>query len=197
MREHFSKICRVIFGLMLLLQPAVAIAATATHHAQPKFADVLPFWLNFGVFCVVLFLVARKGVAKSWAARVDMIETAVTAGERKLRDAALALEAVKKQEQALPQEISQMQTKISQDAELESRRLMTEAKERAEQIRSQASKTAAAEKLAAENSIREELSEFVLQEAEKRLLQRVDEELDARLRAGALAGVPAMVSRLQ
>lgn len=175
-----------------LLTPAVLLAAGGASR-QPSLADLKWPWLNFLIYCALLYFILRKPVAAAWQARRAAIDSAVNAAELKNKAMQLELEKAQNLLNSLDEECARISRDIAKEAELESQEIIRSAGKRAERLLTQAQDTVRAERKAAELAIKRELVDLALKQAKLKLATEITLESDRDLRDSALSSTSSVV----
>lgn len=177
--------------------PALAIAAPhggheAAHHGSS--ADLIPFWINFSLYVVVLFVLVRKPIASGWASRRDGIAAAVNKGKVERDQAESALRIAKGKESMLSSDIAALLAQVKNDTKAETEEVLRDAHERASRISAQGKDLLTAEQKAFETSLRKELADEVLKRATEILKKDMNASSDAALRTSSLNTVGQLLN---
>lgn len=139
-----------------LLLPLSVASASGAHH-EPSIHDIKLFWVNFLIYAVGVFFLARGPIRRGWAARrariqenVDNATTQVEIAERELN----AIEALTK---GLTAEQERVRQEILVQSKAEAEMIVAQAHERAKRIREQAKEMLAGEGRSAESNFKESL----------------------------------------
>ncbi|RMG44105.1 MAG: hypothetical protein D6719_02440 [Candidatus Dadabacteria bacterium] len=199
MRKFFGKflassVC--LLGQLFLFLPFAFASAEGHHggHHQPSFSDIIPFWINFSVYVVVLFVLLKKPLKSGWLARRSAIEEAVSRAERAYKEASEKLHEAKGKLAGLEQEIVTIRDAIAAEAEREAGEILSAGKKRAELIGTNLRETIEMEERAAERAVREEVADYVISKVRDRLINEIDPTFDKSLREAALSGAGRLVN---
>ncbi len=174
-----------------LAAPSAALASAPGH--EPALSDTFLFWPNFLLFCGILFFLLRDPFRRYWADRREEIQNAVNAGAQEMQAAELRLQEARDTFARLDHEIAELRKSIQEEAGKESEVLRSEAKERAQRIASQAQDSIAGEQKALEVSLRKELAQHVIEQAESLLKNQSNEGNDRERRQAALGGLSGLL----
>ena len=176
-----------------LLNVNFAIASSAAGH-QTSFADTYKFWPSFAVFLALITYLLKTPLLTFWASRRVEIEEAVSAGERELEQANKLLQESQARLAKLDDEIQTLTENISEDAQRESQKLVQEAIERSKRIANQALSSVEAERKSAEVALRQQLADYVVSQAEKRIRAEMSTDSDAQLRQAAVGEIKTLLN---
>lgn len=175
----------LFFAAIVAVTPNVAFASDG--------APLMFFWINFLLYCFVIFMIVRKPFALFWQRRRDEIQTAVEAGARELEQAETRLNEARDQFARLDADIVELRKSIESDGEKEAAAIATEATARSERVSSQANDSIAGEQRAMEVSLRKELAETVIEKAQQKLSNEITPDHDSKLRGAALEGMSSFL----
>ncbi len=137
------------------------------HHAS--ISDLTWYFFNFTVYCVMMFFILRKPLAKAWAARCQTISTHVNAAQKQLKDAEARLAHAQAEASAVEARIAKMQSDIASATANEKVRLQAAAEQQLAALKKQSAQLIEAERHAQKNAIEKEISARVLEKAEETL----------------------------
>ncbi|MEZ4753725.1 MAG: ATP synthase F0 subunit B [Bdellovibrionota bacterium] len=176
----------------LILAPSLALAAGAGH-AEPVFADTIPYWLHFIAYLFLIFLLLRKPLPAAWNGRRLRIEDAVLKGERELAAAKKTLADSKAKVANLQTEVTEIKETIAKETKLEVARILEESKAQAKRVADQAKSSAEAEERTAEREVQNELAAMVIERAREILKNEVNQDSDKKYRDSAVSSVNTLL----
>jgi len=196
--QLFLILATLLLVAIFLFSPSDVFAAGGAHSiTPPPFSDFISglakFWFNFGLYCFLVFLVARKPIVNGYAARRAAIEDRVLSGARALAAAQSEYQAAERQFAAIDQEIERIQREIKAETTAELATIAQDAQQRAERISQQASDSAAAERRSVEEQVEQELIAAALLLAREKLERGSSQEGDIAVRSAALKLVPQLM----
>jgi F-type H+-transporting ATPase subunit b len=186
---YFRYLKTLPFLLVGLLIPVLAFAAETEHEHHGSPSDLIPYWIHFAAFVVILYFLIKRPITEAVVARREGIDEAVGAGRRQLADAEHKLSLAQKRFASLATAIESLKQEIASDAEREAKQLLSEALERAARIKSNADNAAVSELKAAQLKMRNEVAERAIELAREKIKARVNLDSDRALRSSALSGV--------
>lgn len=188
---------RVVIALaaLTLLSIVAPVSSFAAEHGEhtPSIFDLKWLWLNFAIFVGLVAYIVRRPIGAAWAARRQVISSAVQASSR---ESALAREMLQKAEAKLAgvqSEVVQLRKDIEREAAREAEEIVAAAERRAERVLQQGQDSANSERKSAESQVRAELIELAIQQVEKTLTQELTVDKDKALRDSALGSVRALM----
>ncbi len=206
-KETVRKLqCRVSFGMAAFTSFALTCTAFAeeiavegaehgashtAHHGG--IADTIPYWVNFLIYCFVLYFLLNKKLSKSWKDRAHAIEALVKKGEIEMEAAKKELAETELRIAKVSSEESALASQIERDSQKEADQIKREATDRAARVVAQAKELAEAERKATENAIKKELADLVIEKATARLQKELTSENDASRRAASLQGLKGLI----
>ncbi len=191
MKTNMKRVLLAAFVLILFF-PLSAFAASG--HETQHISLLIPYWVNFIIFVLVMYFLLRKAFSQSWQKRRDTISRAVHAGEEQLKLAKQRLEEAREQQESLVSQLGKLRETILKEGDMELQRIRRDGDERAEFVKKQAERTLESEKLALEVELRKELAARVMEKASERLKNEISEEEDSYLRSKAVEGLGALVA---
>lgn len=191
------KVCLAIGLVVVIINPTLVAASTeAGTHGQhvPSFSDIIPYWINFSLYVLILWKLLSKPVSRSWATRTREIEEAVNKGERARDEALQLLENAKTRRLSLSQTQKELEEDILHSQEHEVLEIIKDGMERAARVTAQSQDMVKAEQKSFEASLRSELSDKVLGRAKEILYKKIDAQSDKKLRDDARQGLPELLN---
>lgn len=179
--------------VLALMAAAPAFAAESGHHAEPVFTDIIPYWVNFVLYVLLLVWLLKAPVSSGWEARKENIRVSVHRGRTEREAAESALREAEGAEAAVAASIKALTDQIAREAASEAAEIVREAKEKAARTKQQGADMLAAEEKAFESALKKELAEAVVRKATERLMRDMNVEKDAPLRASALRALGNLV----
>ncbi len=174
--------------------PELAHAASGAHGHAPSFADIIPYWINFSLYVLVLFFLLRKPIAKGWNGRTEAIAAAVNKGKTEREQAEQLLAAAKSKQSSLASEIAALVAQIKNETAAETQEILKDSAERAERIKTQGKEMLAAEEKAFKSALRKELADEVLKRATDILKKDLNASSDATLRTSSMNTVGQLLN---
>ena len=167
-------------GLCFVAIPS--FAAETGHHAEGHAADLVPYWINFGIYIVALIFLLRNPIASAWSARIVSIEASVSKGRKDREVAQSNLDSAKQRERSKEQTIQNLTLQIEKEAELEVEEVLRDGKERAARIAQQGKEMLQAEEKALGSDLKKMLADEVVRRAEQKLKGTMTEGKDEQRR---------------
>ncbi len=195
MRTFLTYSGALIATSIVPLLNALAEVEEHTAHHQPSIIELVPSWINFSIYCALMYFILRKPLTAAWLKRVDSIAALVHQGEEEHAAADKDLREAKKQFSSLEANIRLLNEQIEAEAENESGLILKEAEEHVARLSAQTRELVAAESRATENAIKAELSERILSQALVKLQRQVTPESDKDCRAASINGLGALLQR--
>jgi F0F1-type ATP synthase membrane subunit b/b' len=195
-------IATLLIVAIFLFVPSTVFAAGSAHGSghsvvPPPFGEFVSglgkFWINFGLYCFLVYLVARKPLVKGYAARRSAIEDRVLSGARALEAAQAEFAVVEKKLAGVDGEIVRIQKEIRTETESEVAAIGEDARQRALRIAQQAADSISAERRSVEQQVEQELIAAALLLAREKLEKGSTRENDASVRSAALKFMPQLV----
>lgn len=190
-----------ILGSLLICSLAFASNShSAAQHAEalPSFFEFLAekkiYWINFIVYVALLFFVLKKVFLKAWGTRRSAYKDAITSGQKLLEESERTLAEAQSLMASLPNEVSSLKLKMSQEAEYEAESIVRDASQRAEKIKNQASQSAAAEKRAAISQYQEKLIDMAMKNARNKVSGLISADVDSRLKNRVVASIDGLLN---
>lgn len=172
--------------LVLLDTPSLALAATEHGHEAAGFMSLQWYWVNFLLYIAIMFFILRKQVANGWGQRRGLIETAVNRSQIELEAAQQKVDEAEERLAGLREVLERVTVEIAQEANLEAKHILEDARARAERTAKQVQDNIQAENRVAELTIRTELSDVVISKVRGRLQSELNPDSDRALRQAAL-----------
>lgn len=183
-----------LWGILVVPQSILAEAAEHGSGHHPSIVDTFPYWVNFLLYCALLYFVLRKNLPNLWRQRASTIESQVRRGEQELARANAELKSAQERMGRIEQDTKAVVAQIAAEARNESAQVMKEAQEHAQRLQAQARDLAAAERRATEKSIKEELARTVVERATARVVRELTPERDRALRDASVQGLQALLN---
>ena len=189
----------LVIGAFVLSAFSSFIASAATEegghaeHVMGSFSDLIPFWINFLIYCLVLYLILRKKVVKGLHNRAILIEEQVNKGARELEKAEQVLREAEEKLSGVSTEVAAIMAHMSSDSKNECVQILREAGDHAVRIKEQAKELVISEQRATENTIKRDLTDLVLKKTTEKISRELTAENDKERRAAALGSVSALI----
>ncbi len=141
------------------------------------------FWqiISFVLLAILLIRFLKKPVLSFLGQRQEQIKNSLEQAARKENESQAKLEAWEKKIRALSEEIADLHKRISQEGEMERKRIVEHALEEGDRIRKQASIVAGQEVKKAREALKKEMVDLSLEFAEKTLREVTDSKDQERL----------------
>lgn len=175
------------------MHASLAFAAEGHGGHEGSSADLIPYWANFSMFVVVMFVLLGKPVSKGWAARRESISAAVNKGKIEQAAAEKALADARSKEATIASQIQTLTAQIKKESTAEVQEVLADAKVRADRARAQGKEMVAAEQKAFEVQLKKELAEAVVNKATEMLKGKINADTDAGLRSKAVNNIGDLV----
>ena len=190
-----ALVIKSIFVLSIVSTlPILAFAAEAEHEHNGSASDLVPYWIHFAAFVVILYFLIKNPITQAVVARREKISDGVNAGRRQLEEAEQKLSHAQKRFAQLAQSIEALKQEIASDTEREAKLLLADAIDRAARIKSNSENSASAEIKAAQLKIRNEVAERAIELAREQLRAKLNLDSDKALRSSALSGVSGLAN---
>jgi F0F1-type ATP synthase membrane subunit b/b' len=151
--RHTVRFTAIAAALFLPLSVA---AASGAHH-EPSIHDIKLFWVNFLIYVVGVFFLARGPIRRGWAARRTKIKESVDYATTQVEVAERELNAVEALTRGLAAEQDRVKEEIVVQSKAEAETIIAQAHERAKRIREQAKEMLAGEGRFAESNFKTSL----------------------------------------
>jgi len=166
-----------ILTLTALVLVTAAIAFAAEHgggeHHGLNWMDFLFRIINFIIFIAIIYKFAGKGIAGFFRGRREQIETQLNDFSARREEAEKRLRGVEQSIANIEKERAQILADFRSQGEALKASIIAKAHEAAEKIKAQAEMTAAQERKAAQEKIRAEMAEMIVEAAEKILAEKL------------------------
>lgn len=174
---------------VVVLFPLWLLAAGQGPHPRASFPafmlSLLPYWVNFAIYVSVLYLILRKPLRRLWTARRVAIKDHVTRAAQALQMAEQQLTQAQARQASLMQALRELRREIEQETEIEIGRILSEARQRIENIARQADESALAERKTAEKVVLRQMAASAVEKARSKLQQEITPEKDRSIRLAA------------
>jgi F0F1-type ATP synthase membrane subunit b/b' len=114
-----------------------AFASAGAGHT-PSIHDIVPFWVNFVIYVVLMTVLLRNPIKNGWAARRNRIAEEVSSATADMQAAERELAAVEALTKNLSQEQERARLEILKQGELEADALISAANEKSARLATQA-----------------------------------------------------------
>jgi len=114
-----------------------AFASTGAGHT-PSIHDIVPFWVNFVIYVVLMTVLLRNPIKNGWAARRNRIAEEVSSATADMQAAERELAAVEALTKNLSHEQERARLEILKQGELEADALISAANEKSARLATQA-----------------------------------------------------------
>lgn len=131
-------------GTRLLIATAIALATSDLALASggaghtPSIHDIVPFWVNFVIYVVLMTVLLRNPIKNGWASRRNRIAEEVSSATADMQAAERELAAVEALTKNLSPEQERARMEILKQGELEADALISAAKDKAARLATQA-----------------------------------------------------------
>lgn len=163
------------------------LAAGGDYSGGYSIYDIRHYYLHFSLFALIIGFVLTRVFPKAYSSWQKELKTQVERGEKERELAQELLAKAQGKIATIPQAVADLKERLSREAEAESNEIIQAAKKVAEDIDKRKEATIKAEKLAADASIKEELSKLALKEA--RVIIEKANLNDRKLRDEAFSGI--------
>lgn len=182
----------LIAAATLCLGAADAQAATGTGHGS--FTDLIPYWINFVLYLVIIYFLTRKLLAKAWAERRQRIIDDISSARQQYSHAESLLADAQAKWGRLSQEETRVRDEVARQGEYERQQMLEAARAKAARTVAQAKEHGDAERRSAERLIREELVADVMSRASRILKETATHDADRDFRASAVSAANRLVN---
>ncbi|GEM_PF-3668712 len=149
--------------------------------------DIRHYYFHFAIFALLIGYTLVKVFPKAYAAWQKELKDQVERGEREREIAAELLAKAQGKIATIPQAVADLEERLSREAITESKDALEYAKKTVEEINKRKDASLKAETLAAEATLKEELSKLSLSEA-RALIEKTNIN-DRKLRDDAFSGI--------
>ncbi len=164
-----------------------------TEHT-PSILDLKLYWINFALYCTVLYFLLRNKVATGWRERQARLAAEVAAHRKELETVEAELRQLQNQLASAPEVAAALKAEIARDAGRESAQIVTDAKKKAEKIAAHVAASLATEKKAGEAAVRKEIAQIVIERALTTLRGSLNAESDRPLREASLGSIRELMN---
>lgn len=179
-----------LLGFFLSALPAMAESEHA--HGAHEVNLVWP-WVNFLIYCGILWYFLRVPIAEMWASRREFLANLKEKGALELKTAQSKLREAQDKIINAEKEAKELELSIIKDGEREGAQVVADAKSRAERILKQAEGSVSAERRSAEVLMRRELAEKVIQKTTEKIKRDLNADADRNNRKSVIGGVRQLV----
>lgn len=158
---------------MLLLAAGSALASEAAGHGGGQFKDFLYRLLDFGITFGVLYFVLRGPLKRTLETRRQRVAGQLEKARQLQAGAERRYEACRQQLADADTRIAQLTEDLKAESALQCRRIEEQARKMADDIRSEAQRSAAREVEAARKQLHQEAVRLAMELAEARLKQQM------------------------
>jgi F-type H+-transporting ATPase subunit b len=144
-------------ALLAFAAAKVDSALASSGHANPQFADLTFYWVNFALYVAMMVYILRKPIRNGWAQRAERIKLAVNRSTTDVEAAERELNAIEALTKTLPIEQQRIREQLVEQGNLEADEVIKEAKLRAARIKQQASELVLGETRSAESAFKASL----------------------------------------
>lgn len=175
-----AEICAGIFCLALLCA-APAFAQEESTQPENTTAGWIFRWLNFAVvFIAIVYVLVKKG-GPAFRARAEAIQAAIAEGARAREEAEQRRLEAERKLAGIQQEITAMRLQAKRDAEIETERIRSLAREYAIKVDRAAEAEIAAAERAARFELKATAARLAVERAEEQLRQQLTPPADSQL----------------
>ena len=133
-----STSTRILTATALVIATSdLALASGGAGHT-PSIHDIVPFWVNFAIYLVLMTVLLRNPIKNGWSSRRSRIAEEVSSATTDMQAAERELAAVEALTKNLSQEQNRARIEILKQGELEADAVISAAKEKAVRLASQA-----------------------------------------------------------
>ena len=130
----YARVVATSLVATLALSDLAFASGGAGHH--PSIHDIVPFWVNFVIYIVLMTVLLRKPIKDGWASRRNRIAEEVSSATSDMEAAERELAAVEALTKNLLQEQERARVEILKQGELESNSIISTAKEKSSRLSS-------------------------------------------------------------
>jgi len=175
-----AVICAGIF-CMALLSAAPAFAQEEGTQPENTTAGWIFRWLNFAVvFIAIVYVLVKKG-GPAFRARAEAIQAAIAEGTRAREEAEQRRQEAERKLAGIEQEITAMRLQAKRDAEIETERIRSLAREEAIKVDHAADAEIAAAQRAARFELKATAARLAVERAEAQLREQLTPPADSQL----------------
>jgi F-type H+-transporting ATPase subunit b len=150
---------------------------------------LLAVMVNFALLLILLVFFVRKPLVKALRDRKERVETAIAQANRMMAEARAAMDGARAKMDAMDMEMARLRAEILGAGKSESERIVAEAKARTERMRADTSTAIEQEIARMAETLRAEIVEKVMAEAEAMVRQKAGPSDQERLAREYLASV--------
>lgn len=169
-----------------------ALAESGSDHGS-GLSELIPYWVNFAIYLVIVYFLTRKLVAKAWAERRQRIIDDIAGAKNQYQQAGSQLADAQAKWNRLSQEETRVRDEVARQGEFERNQLLEAAQAKSVRIITQAKEHGIAERRSAERLVREELVEEVLNRASRILKDTATVDADRGFRTSAVGVASRLV----
>ena len=186
-KQNTRLICGGLLLAALLAPLSVWAAGGGGHHAG--IGVLVPYYVNFSLFVVVLFLLLRNPAKRFWQQRISQMEQQMADVKRERDLAQQELNTAREKLNSLGDLLAKVFENTNHEAQTESAEISRLAAQKARAVVDQAHFLAQAEEARTERSLRVETVETVLDQARQQIQERLNQDNDRAHRWAALQRV--------
>jgi F0F1-type ATP synthase membrane subunit b/b' len=168
--------------VLSLITTDFAFAAGGGAHT-PSISDLNLYFINFGIYLVILAFIIKKTVPSAWQARREKIRTQLETWRGKIVQAESHLAESRGKLAAVASDAKKIELNIQKETEHEVKEIFNNATRASERMLQQAKDSVAAERKLAQGAAKKIYAELALAIAEEKLHKEITPEKDAKLRA--------------
>jgi F0F1-type ATP synthase membrane subunit b/b' len=175
-----SFLKNILFACVAFLIFTENLYASSKH--QATFSSILYPLINFIIFSVICFVIAKPRLLKSYVARVTNLKNASIQAEKQFEEANLKLGTIKGRLDSIDEEIMQMRTEMHKLAELEASEISINAQKIVSQIERDARVRVNISQKNAQDELEEYLAKLVAKRAKELTIDSFSTEEDKKIR---------------
>ncbi|ABA88198.1 ATP synthase F0, B subunit [Syntrophotalea carbinolica DSM 2380] len=181
MSRHSRRMRILCLCATTLLMAGSALASEAGGHADGQLKDFLYRLLDFGITFGALYFLLRGPLKRALSARRQRVAEALEQARQMQASAERRFAACRQQLADADAQIAQLTADLKAESALQCQRIEEQARKMADDIRSEATRSAAREIEAARKQLHQEAVRLAMELAEQRLKQQIAPQDQARL----------------
>lgn len=183
--EKYHKYIGQLALMFSIAAPQLAFAASGhgdDHHAA-GIGSLTYFFINFSIYSLILFVIAKKNMPALWASRRNALSKAIGSSKQKSAEIEGKLTEARMKMSTLQEELQLIDNRIAEEAKNEVGDISAATAKAIERLNQQAADRIAAEQKNLDSFMRGVYAAAALKIAEEKLKQRVNQESDRSFRA--------------
>ena len=176
-----------------LLASTLAFAEGEEHH-HGTISDLIPYWINFSLYVLLLWFVLKNKISSGWTARRAKIAAEVSAAQAEKDSAERALDESRRLLATVDSQIKTAKDQITKQAQFETQEIIAQAKDKAARVVQTAKENAEAGNRTALRAISKEMVQEALSRARSSLQKDARSGSDQRYRSSAVGSSSRLIN---